>query len=55
MAPLARRRLAWQRLARDLEPAKLESMIEDVPITGAIARAQALMQGQTKGRIVVTI
>ena len=55
MAPLARRQLAWQRLARDLDPAKLEAMIEDVPLGRAIERAQALMQGQVRGRIVVTL
>jgi acrylyl-CoA reductase (NADPH) len=55
MAPLARRKLAWQRLAKDLDPAKLEAMIEDVPLEGAIARAQALMQGLARGRIVVKI
>jgi acrylyl-CoA reductase (NADPH) len=55
MAPLARRKVAWQRLAKDLDPAKLEAMIEDVPLDGAIARAQALMQGLVRGRIVVKI
>ena len=55
MAPLARRKVAWQRLAKDLDPAKLEAMIEDVPLEGAIARAQALMQGLARGRIVVKI
>ncbi len=55
MAPLTRRKVAWQRLAKDLDPAKLEAMIEDVPLEGAIARAQALMQGDVRGRIVVKI
>lgn len=55
LAPLARRKLAWQRLARDLDPAKLETMIEEVPLERAIERAQALMQGQVRGRIVVSV
>jgi acrylyl-CoA reductase (NADPH) len=55
MAPLARRKLAWSRLARDLEPAKLESMIEDVTLDAAIERAHALMQGEVRGRIVMKI
>ena len=55
MAPLARRRLAWQRLARDLDPAKLETMVEDVPLARAIERAEALMQGQVRGRIVISV
>lgn len=55
MAPLARRKLAWQRLARDLDPAKLETMVEDVPLARAIERAEALMQGQVRGRIVISV
>ncbi len=55
MAPLATRKLAWQRLAKDLDPAKLEAMIEDVALDETIARAHALMQGQVRGRIVVII
>jgi acrylyl-CoA reductase (NADPH) len=53
MAPLAQRELAWSRLARDLDPALLESMIEEVPLSQAIARAADLMAGKIRGRIVV--
>jgi len=53
MAPLARRQQAWDRLARDLDPAKLEAMIEEVPLDLAQAKAQALMDGQVHGRVVV--
>jgi acrylyl-CoA reductase (NADPH) len=55
MAPLARRQQAWDRLARDLDPAKLEAMIEEVPLDLAQAKAQALMDGQVRGRVVVRI
>ena len=55
MAPLARRQQAWDRLARDLDPAKLEAMIEEVPLDQAIAKAQALMDGQVRGRVVVRL
>ena len=55
MAPLARRQQAWDRLARDLDPAKLEAMIEEVPLDHAQAKAQALMDGQVRGRVVVRI
>ena len=55
MAPLARRQQAWDRLARDLDPAKLEAMIEEVPLEHAQAKAQALMDGQVRGRVVVRI
>lgn len=55
MAPLARRQQAWDRLARDLDPAKLEAMIDEVPLDQAMVKAQALMDGQVRGRVVVRI
>ena len=55
MAPLARRQLAWQRLAQDLDPAKLELMIEEVPLARAAEKAEDLMLGQVRGRILVKI
>jgi acrylyl-CoA reductase (NADPH) len=55
MAPLARRRQAWERLARDLDTAKLESMVEEVPLTRAAEKAADLMAGKVRGRVVVKI
>ncbi|MEO6625463.1 MAG: MDR family oxidoreductase [Burkholderiaceae bacterium] len=55
MAPLPHRQRAWERLARDLDPGLLESMVEEVPLDGAIASAQALMEGRVRGRVVVRI
>ena len=55
MAPLARRQRAWERLARDLDPALLEDMIDEVDLDGAIGKAQALMAGEVRGRVVVRI
>lgn len=55
MAPRARRERAWARLARDLDPALLDAMVEEVPLADAIARAHALMDGKVRGRIVVRI
>ena len=55
MAPLALRQKAWARLARDLDPVLLETMIEEVPLEGAIEAAQRLMAGQVTGRIVVRV
>ena len=53
MAPLAKRQRGWDRLARDLDLALLETMIEEVPLEGAIAKAQQLMDGKVRGRVVV--
>jgi acrylyl-CoA reductase (NADPH) len=55
MAPLAKRQAAWNRLAKDLDLALLESMIDEVPLEGAIEKAQELMSGTHKGRVVVKI
>lgn len=55
MAPLSVRRQAWARLAVDLDPARLATLSEVVPLADAIAKAHDLMQGKIRGRIVVKI
>jgi acrylyl-CoA reductase (NADPH) len=55
MAPMARRREAWQRLAHDLDPALLESMTSEIGLADAVDAAQRLMNGQVRGRLVVRI
>ncbi|MCE9657990.1 MAG: oxidoreductase [Burkholderiales bacterium] len=55
MAPIAARRLAWERLARDLDPAALELITEEVPLERAVEKAEALMAGKVRGRVVVAI
>ena len=55
MAPLPKRQQAWDRLAQDLDLAKLESMIEEVPLEQAIEKAQALMAGQVRGRVLIKL
>ena len=55
MAPLVKRQRAWDRLARDLDLGLLESIIEEVPLQAAIAKAQQLMDGQVRGRVLVRI
>ena len=55
MAPLAKRQRAWDRLAADLNPALLESMIDEVTLEQAIPKAQQLMDGKVRGRVVVKI
>jgi acrylyl-CoA reductase (NADPH) len=55
MAPIASRREAWARLARDLDPAKLAALTEEVPLAAAVEKATDLMQGKVRGRIVVKI
>lgn len=55
MAPLARREQAWARLASDLDAGLLERMTQDITLDAALARAQDLMAGQVRGRLVVRI
>jgi len=55
MAPLALRQQAWDRLARDLDPALLETMTSEVGLDGAVEAAHRLMAGTVRGRIVVRI
>lgn len=55
MAPLSLRQTAWSRLARDLDPALLESMISEITMADVLPAAQRLMSGQARGRTVVRI
>jgi acrylyl-CoA reductase (NADPH) len=52
-APL--RRQAWARLATDLDLDLLDSLTETVPLDGAVAVAERLMQGGGRGRTVVDV
>ena len=53
MAPMRLREQAWARLAVDLDPALLEAITTEVPLSGAITAAAQLMAGQVRGRLVV--
>jgi len=55
MAPRALRQQAWDRLARDLDPMRLDAIAEEVPLESAVASAQALLDGRVRGRITVRI
>jgi acrylyl-CoA reductase (NADPH) len=55
MAPHSLRRQAWARLARDLDPAVLESMITEIGLDEVPDAAARLMAGQVRGRIVVRL
>jgi len=55
MVPVAKRQSAWDRLARDLDLSLLESIIEEVPLQAAITKAQQLMDGQVRGRVLVRV
>ncbi|WP_028535010.1 MDR family oxidoreductase [Paludibacterium yongneupense] len=53
--PLAERELAWQRLARDLDPALLAGITREIGLSEAIAVAGELLAGTIQGRVVVDV
>ncbi|WCT73032.1 oxidoreductase [Sphingomonas naphthae] len=55
MAPKAPRLKAWERLARDLDPAALETIATDIGLAEAIEAAGKLMDGTVRGRYVVDV
>jgi len=55
MAPKAPRLKAWARLARDLDPAKLDAIATEIGLAEAIPAAGKFMSGEVKGRYVVNV
>ena len=55
MAPRERRLVAWQRLARDLDSAKLDSMMTTVGLKDAAGLGPEILQGKVRGRVVVDV
>lgn len=55
MAPLAVRLEAWERLGRDLDPAKLESITREIGLAEALAVGAELLEGKVRGRVVVDV
>ncbi|MGK8488516.1 acrylyl-CoA reductase (NADPH) [Nocardia asiatica] len=55
LAPKRRRLDAWARLARDLAPAVLDGIAQEIPLGEAISAADRLIDGAVRGRIVVDV
>ncbi len=55
MCPYQERWQAWQRLARDLDLAKLDLATSEVRLSEAIDAARGLMDGKLRGRVVVDV
>ena len=55
MCPLETRKLAWNRLARDLEPQKLAGITQEIGLDEVIALAPQILAGQVRGRVVVKL
>jgi acrylyl-CoA reductase (NADPH) len=55
MAPLAVRQEAWERLSRDLDPAKLESITREIGLEDTLTVGAELLEGKVRGRVVVNV
>lgn len=55
MAPKARRLGAWERLARDLDPALLGVIANEISLGEAVSAASDLLAGKVRGRIIVDV
>jgi acrylyl-CoA reductase (NADPH) len=55
MAPAAKRIAAWQRLASDLDPAKLDAITSEITLAEALVRAPEILAGKVRGRLVVNV
>ena len=55
MAPRALRLTAWQRLAVDLDSARLATMTREISLAEAIPAAEDILAGRVKGRLVVDV
>ncbi|HJW40194.1 MAG TPA: MDR family oxidoreductase [Rhizomicrobium sp.] len=53
--PKPRRIQAWNRLAKDLDPAKLASMTHTIPLSGVRKAAEDILAGKIRGRLVVEV
>lgn len=54
-APRAKRLVAWERLARDLDTAKLDAMTTTISLAEAAGMGPEILQGKVRGRIVVDV
>ena len=55
MCPRPERLEAWDRLVRDLDPAKLEAIADEIGLTDVVSTAERLMAGRVRGRVIVDV
>jgi acrylyl-CoA reductase (NADPH) len=55
MCPIETRKLAWGRLAGDLDHAKLAEITQEISLDQVIAAGAKVLAGEVRGRIVVKI
>ena len=55
MCPIAERVEAWQRLAAELDLAKLDAVVTEVTFGEVVETAPRFLKGEVRGRIVVPV
>jgi len=55
MAPKAKRLAAWNALAADLDPIKLDAMTHEISLADALAAGADILAGKVRGRLVVDV
>ncbi|MDT8856045.1 MDR family oxidoreductase [Paracoccaceae bacterium Fryx2] len=55
LCPIARRKQAWVRIARDLPPDRLEAMIHPAGLADLPTLGEAILKGAVQGRVVVDV
>ena len=55
MCPIEPRKVAWERLARDLDRSKLSEITHEIPLDQVIGTGPKILAGQVRGRIVIKI
>ncbi|MGD9479768.1 MDR family oxidoreductase [Shinella sp. G-2] len=55
MCPKSERLAAWQRLAQELDTAKLDAMTTEVQLADVVAVAPRFLKGEVRGRILVPV
>lgn len=54
-APIEKREAAWDKLANLLNPTLLEKIVTEVVLSEAITKAEELLEGHIRGRIIVNV
>lgn len=55
MCPMPQRRIAWQKLAADLDRKKLDAATREIGLAQCFDIAQSMLAGHTRGRVVVDV
>jgi len=55
MCPVTSRKLAWNRLASDLDREKLSEITHEIALDQVVSQAPQIIAGQVRGRVVVKI